>query len=105
MGNMFTNPRDQRYVEDATRNMGDGMSEQHTKEAAAAWHKAFKDITPIDTAGFALRVNPNGSLTISKATENLTLDFTQFQAVAQAAMTLYAQFSDHEQTLSLRAKP
>jgi len=33
------------------------------------------------------------------------MSFTEFQTVAQAAMKLYAQFSDQEQTLSLRAKP
>jgi len=108
MGNMFTNPRDQRYIEDATRNMGDGMSEQHTKEAAAAWNKAFKDIAPIDTGGFDLTIKANGQLTISKGgayNQTLTMDFTEFQTVAQAAMKLFAAFSDQEQTLTLRAKP
>jgi len=102
---MFTNKADESYMHNATRNMGDGMSEQHTKEAAAAWNKAFKDIAPIDTAGFDLTIKTNGALTMSKGVDHITMSFTEFQTVAQAAMKLYAQFSDQEQTLSLRAKP
>ncbi len=105
MSDMFTNKRDQQYFEQVTRNSPDGMSPEFAMKAHAAWSKAFKDIAPIDTAGFALRVNPNGSLTISKATDTLTMDFTQFQTLCQAALTLFAQFSDHEQTITLRAKP
>lgn len=106
MSNMFTNPRDEQYVYNMTRDMGDAMSEQQVKDAAHAWHKAFKAApAPIDTAGYNLTVNSNGSLTISKSTDHITMDFTDFQTVAQAAMKLYAQFSDHEQVISIRAKP
>ncbi len=106
MSNMFTNPRDEQWLLQETRSMADGMSEQQVKDAAHAWHKAFKAApAPIDTAGYNLTVNSNGSLTISKSTDHITMDFTDFQTVCQAALTLYAQFSDHEQTISIRAKP
>lgn len=103
---MFTNPRDQRYLEDSTRNMGESMPPEYEKKAIEAWQRAFKAApTPIDTAGFNLTVNANGTLTISKGTDHITMDFTQFQTVAQAAIKLYAQFSDHEQVINIRAKP
>lgn len=105
MSDMFTNKRDQQYFEQVTRNSPDGMSPEFAMKAHAAWNKAFKDIAPIDTAGFDLTIKTNGALTMSKGVDHITMSFTEFQTVAQAAMKLYAQFSDQEQTLTLRAKP
>lgn len=106
MSNMFTNPRDEQYMHHVTRNMGDGMSEQQTKDAAAAWNKAFKTIPPKLHAGFTIAINPSGSLTFSgHGGENLTMTYEEFTEVAKSAISLYAQFSNQEETLQLRGKP